>query len=170
LISLVVDTRENSILAHAPPDKMVLIEQAIRVIDLPRKRPAETAADTLTLRSYALTAIAPATVIRVLGDLGTLDPATWVEVDARSQSIVAYAAASEQAAIEALIKQLDTEAAARARPKAEVVRLAGPMSAVQMQRLLGALGYTGTADQSQSGTPSNGRPPGVNKSAGSPNR
>ena len=165
-ISLAIDQRENSVLVHAPPEKMVLIDQAIRVIDLPRTKPDSGPAGPRTLRVYRPNSVDAATVVRVLEELASLDPATWLEVDDRSQSILAYATVAEHDAVETLLNQLGAEAAARSRSKVEVMRLGVPLSTTQLQQLLTVLGQPTSAGQAPSGPQTSEKSPAVNKVGG----
>jgi len=69
-VFLVVNKRENSILANAPPDKMAIIAQAIKLIDVPSNRSKSLLRNMNRMQVYRLAAIEPEPLVKVLNDLG----------------------------------------------------------------------------------------------------
>src|SRR5262249_1800152 len=80
-IHLADNKRENSILAKAPADKMAIIEQAVKAVDIPQNKSQSLLANLPGMRVYHLSAVDPAALVKVLEDLGNLDPVTRLEVD-----------------------------------------------------------------------------------------
>ena len=78
--------RETTILAHAPPDKMAIIEQAIKWIDVPRDNvPLQ---GTMTgVQIYRLQTVDPESVVKVLQELGDLDYDTRLQADKNNKEI-----------------------------------------------------------------------------------
>jgi type II secretory pathway component GspD/PulD (secretin) len=106
-IFLAINKSENSILANAPPDKMAIIEQAVKAMDIAKNKSESLLSNLPRLRSYKLTAVDPVSLVRVLEDLGNLDPLTRLEVDARSRSILAYATPIDHVTIQAMVDKID---------------------------------------------------------------
>jgi type II secretory pathway component GspD/PulD (secretin) len=106
-VFLAINKAENSILANAPPDKMAIIEQAVKAMDIPRNRSESLLSNLPRLRSYKLTAVDPLTLVKVLEDLGNLDPQSRLEVDARSRSILAFATPIDHVTIQAMVDKID---------------------------------------------------------------
>ncbi|GEM_PF-6470258 len=106
-VFLAVNNAENSILANAPPDKMTIIEQAVKAMDIPRNRSESLLSNLPRLRSYKLSGMDPASLVKVLDDLGNLDPHTRLEVDARSRSIIAFATPIDHVTIQAMVDKID---------------------------------------------------------------
>ena len=104
---LAVNARTNSILANAPPDKMAKIEQAVAVIDVPQVRERSLLSDLPRVQAYRLAAIDPATLVKVLNELGGLDPSTRLEIDAANNSLIAYGPLADQMLIRTLVGTLD---------------------------------------------------------------
>ena len=74
-VSFAVNPRENSIVAVAPPEKMMIVAQAIKALDTPAKEGASSLATVQRWNVYRLASIEPEPVIQTLQDLGSLDPA-----------------------------------------------------------------------------------------------
>jgi len=106
-VYLAINTRENSVLANAPPDKMAIIEQAVSAMDVPQDQAQSLLANMPRLQIYRLTGVAPDTVVKVLQDLGGLDPHTRLEVDTKNKAIVAYAPLIDHVMIRSLVDKLD---------------------------------------------------------------
>jgi len=106
-IDAVVNPRRNSILAHAPPDKMAIIEQAIVMLDVPTGMGESLLLSMHRMQIYRLAAIDPEPLVKTLEALGELDPRTRLEVDEEHRVIIAYATAADHVVIRALVDQLD---------------------------------------------------------------
>ncbi|MEX2142045.1 MAG: secretin N-terminal domain-containing protein [Pirellulales bacterium] len=106
-INLVVNTRKNSVLASAPPDKMKIIEQAVKVLDVESQGAENLLANLNRMQVYKLSELEPETFAKMLTDMGLLDPITTVQVDKRNKSIVVFATLSDHLMISQLLKKLD---------------------------------------------------------------
>jgi len=106
-VSLIVNKRKNSILACAPPDKMVLIAQTITALDFPPGESDSTASFLSRTQVYRLETIDPEPVVKTLEELGNLDPRTRLEVDKENRLIIAHAGLLDHAAIQLLVNKLD---------------------------------------------------------------
>ncbi len=105
--TLVLNQRENSILATAEPDKLKQIEQAIKELDVPT--PAEEAllGNMNRMKIYRLNTYDPEPLVKLLVDLGQLDPRTKLEADKANRSIMAYASLADHLLISTLIEKVD---------------------------------------------------------------
>ena len=107
-MNLVVNPRKNSILAHAPPDKMAIIDQAVKVLDVASQGGANRCWRTSTAcRSTAWRPSTPSRSSKTLTELGVLDPTTRLQVDKKNKSIIAYAPLADHLTIRALVNKLD---------------------------------------------------------------
>ncbi|MDX1965175.1 MAG: secretin N-terminal domain-containing protein [Pirellulales bacterium] len=106
-VNLVANIRTNSLLAHAPPDKMAIIEQAVKLLDVPNQTSQEILANANRVQVYRLATLDPDVVVKSLNDLGVLEPATKLQIDQKNKSIVAYASIVDHLTIKALITRLD---------------------------------------------------------------
>ncbi len=106
-VSLVVSPRRNSIVASAPPDKMAIIEQAVRILDVPVGRGESLLASMSRMQIYRLAAIDPEPLVKTLEEIGGLDPTTRLEVDKRNRAIIAHATLADHVTIRAVVEKLD---------------------------------------------------------------
>lgn len=115
---LVLNTRENSILAHADPDQMAIIEKAIVEIDV-KGDPRESMLQNMKRwKVYRLETLNPQTLVDLLQELGDLDPGTILKVDKDKKAILAWAAIADQLTITTLVERLDSSGR-----ELEVIRL-----------------------------------------------
>jgi len=106
-VNLVVNSRQNSILAHAPPDKMAIIVQAVLAIDQPADVGHSLLAAMERMQIYRLAAIDPKPLVETLEKMGGLHPSTRLEVDEQNRAIIAYATAADHFTIGRIVEKLD---------------------------------------------------------------
>lgn len=105
--TLVLNQRENSILVTAEPDKMKQIEQAILELDVPQGAEESLLGNMSRMKIYRLNTYDPEPLVKLLEDLGQLDPRTKLEVDKDNRSIMAYASLADHLLINQLIEKVD---------------------------------------------------------------
>jgi type II secretory pathway component GspD/PulD (secretin) len=106
-INLVANSRRNSIVAHAPPDKMAIIEQAVKTLDVQVENGQSLLASLPRMQVYRLAAIDPEPLVKTLQEVGNLDPKTRLQIDKPNKSIIAYATLADHATIRAVVEKLD---------------------------------------------------------------
>ena len=106
-VQLVLNKRKNSILAHAPPDKMALIEQAVEMLDVPTDPSRSLMANMQRMHVYRLQTMLPEPLIKTLEELADLDPTTRLEADSQNKTLIAYAPLADHVTIRALVDKLD---------------------------------------------------------------
>ena len=106
-VFLVVNSRENSILANAPPDKMAVVEQAVLVVDVPQDSQQGLLANMHKMQVYRLAGITPEALVKVLQELGSLDPTSRLEIDQKNRAIIAFAPLADHVLIRSLVDKLD---------------------------------------------------------------
>ncbi|MEW4528998.1 secretin N-terminal domain-containing protein [Maioricimonas sp. JC845] len=104
---LVVNERQNSILAHAPPDKMEVIEQTIRALDVPQERDRHILQNMDRMKVYRLTTLDPEPLVQVLLDLGDLSPRSKIQVDEDNRSIIVFGTLADHVTVKTLVERLD---------------------------------------------------------------
>ena len=110
-VRLIVNSRENAILAQAPPEQMAVIERSVEALDVPGdpttgllRRMIE---DSGPVRIYRLARLDPELFVKLLTDTGELNPMTRIEVDKTSKSLLVSATAADHLVIGKLVEQLD---------------------------------------------------------------
>lgn len=106
-VHLIVNTRQNSVVAHAPPDKMAIIEKAVEALDVATSHRDSLLNKPFQIHAYRLHSISPGPLVKTLQEVGDLDPNTRLEADEKTKSIVAYASLVDHATIQQLISNLD---------------------------------------------------------------
>jgi len=104
---LVLNQRENTILAIAAPDQMAVIERAVKEIDVPRGGESSLLQNINRMKIYRLESVDPQTLVDLLQQLGDLDPGTVLKVDKSKQAIMAWATLSDHLTITTLVEKMD---------------------------------------------------------------
>ncbi|MSR59232.1 MAG: hypothetical protein EXS05_16580 [Planctomycetaceae bacterium] len=117
-VHLVVNQRENSVVAHAPADQMAVIAEAVTLLDVPSDKSQSLLKNVNRMQVYRMSAIDPESLVKLLNELGDLEPTTRLQVDKKNQSVIAYASLVDHMTIRMLVARLDGS-----ERKFEVVRL-----------------------------------------------
>jgi type II secretory pathway component GspD/PulD (secretin) len=104
---LVLNQKENMILAQAAPDQMAVIEKAIEQIDVAADGEGSLLQNINRMKIYRLESVDPQTLADLLQQLGDLDPATVLKVDKKKRSIIAWATLADHLTITTLVDKLD---------------------------------------------------------------
>ena len=110
-IRLIVNDRENSILAQAPPEQMAVIELSHKALDVPPD-PGDGLLAKMVMREkpvqiYRLARLDPELVVRMLSNSGELDPMTRIEVDKKANALVVNGPPTDHLVISRLVDALD---------------------------------------------------------------
>lgn len=106
-VYLVVNNRRNSILVQAPADKMAVITQAVKTLDVDTGEGGNLLEALNNTKIYRLAAIDPEPFVKVLGELGNLDPRTQIKVDRDNQALIVSGPLADHYIISELLKKLD---------------------------------------------------------------
>lgn len=106
-VHLVVNQRENSIIANAAADHMAVIAEAVKVLDVPVDRSRSLLKNASRVGVYRMAAIDPEALVKMLRDLGELDPTTRLEIDKKNHSIIVNGSLADHMMIRTLVTRLD---------------------------------------------------------------
>ena len=106
-IQVVVNEQRNSVIVQAPPDKMAIAADAVRLLDVADPRAGSLDALVGSIRTYRLVTLDPQEVVEILLETGAMDPDTRLKVDQDSQAIIVSGAPWDHLTIEKLIEKLD---------------------------------------------------------------
>lgn len=109
-VHMLVNRNRNSILAQATPDKMAVIAEAIKLIDVPPEGAQSLQAILGRMKVYRLAQLDPRKLVDTLNEVGGLDPTTRLEADDVNKAIIAYATPADHFTIQATIEKLDSSA------------------------------------------------------------
>ena len=116
-VYLIANTRRNSIIVNAPPDKMAIVAAFITRVDVSNPD-EEYQALTTRMKVYRLTSLDPKQFVSSLMALNVLEPTTRLEADDKNKSMIAYASLADHLTIQETLKKLDGSAR-----QAEVIAL-----------------------------------------------
>jgi type II secretory pathway component GspD/PulD (secretin) len=105
-MSFVVNPHKNSIIAYAPPDKMALIDQIIKTLDVPTGSQSSLLANVGRTQVYRLTGIEPETLKKTLREIGNLDPTTTIQTDKKNNSLIVFGPMADHVIISELVRKL----------------------------------------------------------------
>ena len=106
-VYILANVRENSILAQAPADQMALIAEGVKLLDIPSSRSQSLLKNMSRHQVYRLAAIDPEPLVKLLNEMGDLDPTTRLQVDKKNRSIIVTAPLADHMTIRMLVKKLD---------------------------------------------------------------
>jgi len=109
-VYLVSNPRQNSVIVHAPPDKMAIVAAFIKRIDVANADSDSFQRLTQRLKVYRLDSLAPKQLVASLIAMDALEPNTRLEVDEDNNAIIAHASLPDQYAIQQVIERLDGSA------------------------------------------------------------
>ena len=106
-ISVIVNETRNSLIVSAPPDKMVRITKAVRLLDVPTVTFGNVVNYVERIRVYRLMSLDPQEVINILEETGGLTHQARLKVDAKANAVVVHAPPEDHFVIEKLLARLD---------------------------------------------------------------
>lgn len=106
-VHMTLNLRENSIVAQAPADQMSVIAEGIKLIDVPSARSQSLSKNLSRHQVYRLAAIDPEPLVKMLNEMGDLDPTTRLQADKKNRSIIVTAPLADHMTIRLLVKKLD---------------------------------------------------------------
>ncbi|MBX3424386.1 MAG: hypothetical protein KF688_01780 [Pirellulales bacterium] len=106
-VHIAVDKRRNALLVNAPPEQMAIIERTVAELDVPSGDGDFAAAGAMEMRKYRTVTTGPDAIVNALKEIGSLDPLTQLQTDAKSKTIFAYATARDHESIQRMIDKLD---------------------------------------------------------------
>jgi type II secretory pathway component GspD/PulD (secretin) len=108
-IYLVANQRRNSLIAHAPPDKMAIISSFVKRIDIPGSGDNLQALST-RMRVYRLASLDPKKVVASIMAMDVLEPTSRLEIDEKNKAIIAHASLADHFMIQETLQKLDGSA------------------------------------------------------------
>jgi type II secretory pathway component GspD/PulD (secretin) len=105
-VFLVANSRRNSIIVHAPDDRMAEIESFLKSVDVPADS-ANSMSPDLNMQVYQLQSLDPEQLVSMLIKTDALGPLTKVEIDKDNRSIIAVGPIYDHLQIMKVIEKLD---------------------------------------------------------------
>lgn len=106
-IHIVANDRNNSIIVHAPPNKMAIVASFIARVDVRNGNSDDFQRMQGRMKTFRLAALDPKQLVTSLTEMDVLEPSTRLQVDEKNFAIIAYASIADQYVIQSVIDKLD---------------------------------------------------------------
>lgn len=106
-ISIVANTRQNSVLIRAPLDRVAVAAEFIKRIDVPGGSLRSLTDATSRVEVFRLVSLDPEKLIEIAQEMNVLEPTTRVRVDKDNSAVIVSGAAADRFIIKSLIERLD---------------------------------------------------------------
>ena len=107
-ISIVANTRQNSVFIRAPADRIAIAREFIKRIDVPSDDILSLADVESRVQIYRLYSIDPEKLVEIIKDMNVLEPSTRVRANEDDGTLFVSGSAADRFIIEKLIKRLDS--------------------------------------------------------------
>lgn len=106
-VYLVANERSNSLIVHAPPNKMAIIASFIKRVDVRNGTATDFQRMSTRMKVFRLASLGPQELVETLTSMDVLEPTTRLQVDEDNNAIIAYASVADQYLINSVIERLD---------------------------------------------------------------
>ncbi|EMI19865.1 signal peptide protein [Rhodopirellula maiorica SM1] len=106
-ISIVANTRQNSVIIRAPNDRIAIAGEFIKRIDVPSSSLASLSDVQSRVEVFRLASIDPEKLVEIIGEMNVLEPATRIRVDKENGALIVSGSAADRFIIQSLIERLD---------------------------------------------------------------
>ncbi|WP_083434686.1 secretin N-terminal domain-containing protein [Rhodopirellula islandica] len=106
-ISIVANTRQNSVLVRAPLDRVAIAAEFIKRIDVPGGSLRSLTDATSRVDVFRLVSLDPEKLIEIAQEMNVLEPTTRIRVDKENAAVIVSGSAADRFIIKSLIERLD---------------------------------------------------------------
>ncbi|WP_235034454.1 secretin N-terminal domain-containing protein [Roseiconus lacunae] len=106
-ISIVANTRQNSVFIRAPIDRIAVATEFLTRIDVPGKSITSLSDVESRVEVFHLYTINPEKLIEIIAEMNVLEPGTRIRSDETNRAIIVSGSAADRYIIERLIQRLD---------------------------------------------------------------
>ncbi len=106
-ISIVANTRQNSVFIRAPVDRIAIATEFINRIDVPGQGLTSLSDIESRLQVFRLSSIDPEKLIEIIGEMNVLEPSTRIRADETNKALIVSGSAADRYIIDRLIERLD---------------------------------------------------------------
>lgn len=106
-ISVVANTRQNSILIKAPPDRVAIATEFLKRIDVPGASMTSLADVQSRVEVFRLVSLDPEKLIEIVQEMNVLEPTTNIRVDTENRALIVSGSAADRFIIQQMITRLD---------------------------------------------------------------
>ena len=109
-IHITANARRNSVIVHAPPNKMAIIAAFVKRVDVPNDEAATLQRLETRMKVHRLASLDPKQLVASVVAMDVLEPTTKLEVDEKNKALIVYGSLSDQLVIQQVIDRLDGSA------------------------------------------------------------
>ncbi len=113
---ITANQQRNSLVVSANDDKIELVRRILEQLDVPEAGEVETVGDQQTLVPYKIVAGDMVAAIKVLKEIGNLQPRTRLQSDLRSKTLYAYANKADHQKIRQFVDEMNPQLVRRVEP------------------------------------------------------
>lgn len=106
-ISIVANTRQNSVIIRAPDDRIAIAGEFLKRIDVPSNSLASLSDVQSRVEVFRLASIDPEKLVEIIGEMNVLEPSTRIRVDKENGALIVSGSAADRFIIQSLIERLD---------------------------------------------------------------
>ncbi|TWU58243.1 secretin N-terminal domain-containing protein [Rubripirellula reticaptiva] len=106
-ISIVANTRQNSVIIRAPADRIAIATEFLRRIDVQREDMMSLADVQTRVQVFRLSSLDPEKLIEIVSEMNVLEPTTRVRVDDDNNALIVSGSAADRFIISSLLERLD---------------------------------------------------------------
>ena len=106
-ISVVANTRQNSILIKAPPDRVAIATEFLKRIDVPGAMMSSLADVRSRVEVFRLASLDPEKLIEIVQEMNVLEPSTNIRVDSENRALIVSGSAADRFIIQQILTRLD---------------------------------------------------------------
>ncbi|WP_419194463.1 secretin N-terminal domain-containing protein [Novipirellula herctigrandis] len=106
-ISIVANTRQNSVIIRAPEDRVAIAAEFVKRIDVPSNSLASLADVEKRVEVFRLASLDPEKLVEIIGEMNILEPATRMRTDKDNNALIVSGSPADRFIIQSLIERLD---------------------------------------------------------------
>ena len=106
-VSIVANTRQNSVIIRAPVDRVAVATEFLKRIDVPSESIVSLADIENRVQVFRLASLDPEKLIEIVSEMNVLEPSTRVRVDKDNNAIIVSGSPADRFIISSLIERLD---------------------------------------------------------------
>lgn len=106
-ISIVANSRQNSVIIRAPVDRVAIATQFLTRIDVPSDDMVTLSDIKSRVQVFRLASLDPEKLIEIIGEMNILEPTTRIRVDKDNNALIVSGSPADRYVISSLIERLD---------------------------------------------------------------
>ncbi len=106
-VSIVANTRQNSVIIRAGADRVAIATEFLKRIDVPSESMVSLSDIQSRVQVYRLASLDPEKLVEIISEMNVLEPATRMRVDKENKALIVSGSGADRFIIASLIERLD---------------------------------------------------------------